>query len=73
MRKTRTFIPHIGKATAKRLFKYCRLANINKTRFVEQCINARLDILERNYYESLSKEELIRLLMGKNAVVRDTT
>ncbi len=61
--KDGVFSPKIGKATAERLTKYCRLENINRTKFIEQCINAQLDVLEQKYYESLSKEDLIRLIM----------
>lgn len=63
--KDGSFSPHIGKTTAERLARYCRLKNINKTKFVEQCINERLDGLEREYYETLSKDELIGLIMNK--------
>lgn len=63
--KDGSFSPHIGKATAERLAKYCHLRNINKTKFVEQCINERLDDLEREYYESLTKEDLISLIINK--------
>lgn len=59
------FSPHIGKATAERLTKYCRNANMNRTKFVEKCINERLDVLENEYYFSLSKEELVALLVKR--------
>ena len=62
--KDGTFSPHIGRATAERLSKYCSLRNINKTRFVEQCINKALDQLETEYYKSLSKEELVSIILG---------
>lgn len=60
--KDGTFSPHIGKATTDRLTKYCHNINMNRTKFVEKCINERLDILENEYYFSLSKEELVQLL-----------
>ena len=56
------FSPRIGKATAERLTKYCNIINMNRTKFVENCINERLDALEGEYYNSLTKEELIQLL-----------
>ena len=62
--KDGTFSPRINKATAERLTKYCRLKNINRTKFVEQCINDRLTVLEREFYENLSKDELINLIIG---------
>lgn len=60
--KDGTYSPHIGKATAERLTKYCHNVKANRTKFVEKCINERLDVLENEYYESLSKEELINML-----------
>lgn len=62
--KDGTFNPRINKNTAERVIKYCLLKNINKTKFVEQCINERLDVLEREFYESLSKDELINMIIG---------
>ena len=48
--KSGDFSPHIGKH--------------NRTRFVEQCINDRLDILERELLNDMSKDELIELLLS---------
>lgn len=61
--KDGTFSPHIGKQTTERLTKYCHIKNINRTKFVEMCINERLDVLERDFYESLTKDELIDLIL----------
>lgn len=57
------FSPHLNKATSERIAKYCHSMNINKTRFVEQCVNECLDTLEREFYEALTKEELINLIL----------
>lgn len=62
--KDGTFSPHISKTTAERLTKYCRLKNLNRTKFVEQCVNDRLTVLEREFYENLSKDELINIIIG---------
>lgn len=61
--KDGTFSPHIGRLTTERLTRYCHLKNTNRTKFVEQCINDRLDVLEREFYEALSKDELIDLIL----------
>ena len=60
-----TFSPHLNKATSERLSKYCRMSNQNRTRFVEHCVNAQLDILEKEFFLSKSKEELIEMLLSK--------
>lgn len=56
------FSPHIGKATAERLTKYCRNANMNRTKFVEKCINERLDVLENEYYFRFQKKSSLHCL-----------
>lgn len=63
--KDGSFSPHIGIKTASRLTKYCHITNVNRTNFVEYCINKCLDELERNYYESLSKDDLIDIILKK--------
>lgn len=59
------FSPRISKTTTERLTIYCHLNNMNKTHFVEQCVNERLDELEPQYYEQLSKEDLINIILKK--------
>ena len=59
------FSPKINKTTTARLLAYCSRVNVNKTKFVEQCVDECLDRLENEYYESLDKQELIRLLREK--------
>lgn len=61
-----SFSPHISIKTSKRIHDYCKRTNQNKTRFVEKCINERLDVLEDEYLESLSREDLIRFCKQKN-------
>ena len=60
-----TFSPHISKKTNERNTRYFKTTNRNKTKFVEYCINNVLDSLEKEMYETMSKEELIELLMEK--------
>ena len=60
-----TFSPHINKTTADRLSRYCKMTNRNRTRFVEHCINAQLDVLEREALMSKSKEELIDYILAR--------
>lgn len=55
------FTPIISANTASRITYYCKLTKKNRNKFVEECINAQLDILENEYYQSLSKDELIEL------------
>ena len=59
------YSPHISKETAERIARYCKLTNQNRTKFIEKCINERLDVLEDEYLTTLSKEELIKLIKRK--------
>lgn len=60
--KDGTFSPHLGKTITDRVTRYCKRKNLNRTRFVEQCVNERLDVLEKEYLEGLTKEELIAMI-----------
>ena len=60
-----TFSPHLNKATSERLTRYTRMTNQNRTRFVEHCVNAQLDTLEKEFFLSKSKEELIEMLLAR--------
>ena len=57
--KTGGFKPEVNAATAARIAKYCKINNINKTRFVEKCVNERLDVLEQEMFDNMTREELI--------------
>jgi len=56
---------HLKREIAERLARYCRETNQNRTRFVESCIIERLDVVEKEFLEDKSKEELIDLLMRR--------
>ena len=61
---------HISAETSERIRNYCIQRDIAVTRFVEDCINAQLDILEREALNNLSKEMLIELLIAKKNEVK---
>lgn len=63
--KDGTFSPHFNVAVSERLTKYCKLTNQNRTKVAETCVMKQLDILEREFLEDKSKEELIDLLLMK--------
>ena len=59
------FSPKISEKTTRRLIRYCESQNFNKSKFVEDCINERLDVLERETLNSMPKEMLVELLLSK--------
>lgn len=58
-----SYSPHISKKTNARIDRYCRVLNINKKNFVEDCCNQRLDDLEKEMLQALQKDELIDMLV----------
>lgn len=56
---------HISLETAERVRVYYYRQNIATGKFIEDCLNAQLDILEREAYNSMPKEMLIELLLTK--------
>lgn len=55
----------INQELTKRITTYCKNNNLNRTKFVEECVEKNLSRLEKEYYSSLSKEELIDILLNK--------
>ena len=56
---------HISFEVAERIRIYCSQQNIATGKFIEDCLKAQLDILEREAYNSMPKEMLIELLLAK--------
>lgn len=52
-----------GKKTSERITRYCKLNNLNRTKFCDDHMNNVLDVLEREHLASLSKEELIEMIL----------
>lgn len=55
--------PHIGKEVTRRAKEYCERMNTNYSKFVENCINAWLDVHEREALESMDKRELVDIIL----------
>ena len=56
-------------SVVERIKRYCRLMNLNKTKFIIQCVEERLDELEPKMAENIlrekSKDELIQMILGR--------
>ena len=59
------YSPKIDKATTERLFRYCKMMDINKNAFVTESVNLRLNEVERKSLEAKSKDELIEMLLRR--------
>ncbi len=63
--KNGSYSPHLTAKVAKRLSIYCKKTNQNRTRFIEKVLNEKLDELEIEMLNNLSKQELIDLYLNK--------
>lgn len=63
--KDGSLTPHLYNPVANRIRKYCESNNISISKFVTDCMNNQLDILEREAYNNMPKEMLIELLCAK--------
>ena len=59
------YSPKIDKTTTERLFRYCRMMDVNKNAFVTEAVNYRLNEVERKSLEEKSKDELIEMLLRR--------
>lgn len=59
----------IEKNLAERVRLHCQRNNLSKTKFVNECVQMRMDNIEREMMEQMSKEELIRIIEKKNGII----
>lgn len=57
------FVAHIEPQTARRMERYCRIKRLTKTQFVNDCVAAQLDLVEKDIYKSMTREELLEILL----------
>ena len=67
--KDGTLSVNLSKETAGRVTYYCKRNNLNRKKFVEQCVNDAMDVIKeqeaRQELLGKSKEELIDMILGK--------
>lgn len=63
--KSGGFVPHLDESITKRINRYCKVKNLNRTAFVAECVSKYLDECEKLIYEQMTREELIELLLNK--------
>lgn len=61
--KDEGFSPHISAKVARRITRYCKKNNLNRTRFVESVLAEALDQLEKEMLAQLSKDELADMIL----------
>lgn len=58
------FVAHVEAPIARRLERYCSIKKLTKTQFVNDCVRAQLDTLEKDIYNSMTREELLEILLS---------
>lgn len=64
---------HLKRELNERLTEYCRMNNLNKSKYIEKTIAERLVADEEAWLQTLSKDELVRIIMnkGKGSAITD--
>ena len=58
----------IDASTAERVARYCKKFDINKSKFVADIINEKMDVLEKNMLEQMTMEDLF-LMVSKEQLI----
>lgn len=64
---------HLKRELNERLTEYCRMNNLNKSKYIEKIIAERLIADEKAWLQTLTKEELVQIIMnnGKGSAITD--
>ena len=54
---------HLNADINKKVSEYCKIKNINKAKYINECISNSLHKDESEYLQTLSKEELVSIIM----------
>lgn len=61
--KDGSLTPHLYDPIASRIRSYCKQQNISVSKFVGECVESQISVLERKYLEDMPKEMLIELYL----------
>ncbi len=54
---------HLNADLNRKVSEYCKMKNINKAKYINECISKALEKDESEYLQSLTKEELVSIIM----------
>ena len=63
--KTGIYTLHINAELNKKISEYCKRKNLNKAKYLNECISKSIQNDESEYLSTLSKEELLQIIMNK--------
>ena len=65
--KTGIYTLHINAELNKQISEYCKMKNLNKAKYINECISKAIQSDEGEYLSTLSKEELVQIILNKKS------
>ena len=65
--KTGIYTLHINAELNKQISEYCKMKNLNKSKYLNECISKAIQNDEREFLSTLSKEELVQIILNKKS------
>ena len=65
--KTGIYTLHINAELNKQISEYCKMKNLNKAKYLNECISKAIQSDEGEYLSTLSKEELVQIILNKKS------
>ena len=65
--KTGIYTLHINAELNKQISEYCKMKNLNKAKYLNECISKAIQSDESEFLSTLSKEELVQIILNKKS------
>ena len=65
--KTGIYTLHINAELNKQISEYCKMKNLNKAKYLNECISKAIQNDESEFLSTLSKEELVQIILNKKS------
>ena len=65
--KTGIYTLHINVELNKQISEYCKMKNLNKAKYLNECISKAIQSDESEFLSTLSKEELVQIILNKKS------
>ena len=65
--KTGIYTLHINAELNKQISEYCKMKNLNKAKYLNECISKAIQSDEGEFLSTLSKEELVQIILNKKS------
>ena len=58
---------HLNAELNKQISEYCKMKNLNKAKYLNECISKAIQNDESEFLSTLSKEELVQIILNKKS------